>query len=177
MIAPVTGTSVTPVPPGSLDAHTLATVQVFCDGLRATGALGHVSARGWQATAVLQGGSDKDRAYAAETIAASLGRPLYRVDLGQVVSKYIGETEKNLHRVFADAERSGAVLYLDEADALFGKRSEVKDSHDRYANNETNYMLQAIEQHAGVVIISTEAPAKPEPPFSLAASVIRVERS
>jgi hypothetical protein len=90
----------------------------------------------------------------AQTLARDLGKDLYRVDLGAVVSKYIGETEKNLKRVFAAAEKNGAVLFFDEADALFGKRTEVKDSHDRYANIEINYLLQRIEKYGGVAILA-----------------------
>src|SRR5262249_37589603 len=80
---------------------------------------------------------------------------LYRIDLSQVVSKYIGETEKHLCRVFDVAEASGAVLLFDEADALFGKRSEVKDSHDRYANIEVSYLLQRMECYRGLAILTT----------------------
>jgi SpoVK/Ycf46/Vps4 family AAA+-type ATPase len=101
-------------------------------------------------------GSDRTaRENAALAIAREVGGPLQRVDLGQVVSKYIGETEKNLSRVFAEAERAGAVLFFDEADALFGKRTDVKDSHDRYANLETSYLLQRIEAYAGLIILAT----------------------
>jgi SpoVK/Ycf46/Vps4 family AAA+-type ATPase len=92
---------------------------------------------------------------AAHTLARDLGKDLYHVDLGAVVSKYIGETEKNLRRVFAAARKSGAVLFFDEADALFGKRTEVHDSHDRYANIEINYLLQRIEEYAGLAILAT----------------------
>ena len=86
---------------------------------------------------------------AAEVIAGELGLDLYRIDLSAVVSKYIGETEKNLRRLFDAAEAGGAVLLFDEADALFGKRSEVKDSHDRYANLEVAYLLQRMESYRG----------------------------
>ena len=79
---------------------------------------------------------------AAEVIATELQLDLYRIDLSQVVSKYIGETEKNLDRIFQAAESANAILFFDEADALFGKRSEVKDAHDRYANIEIGYLLQ-----------------------------------
>ena len=92
---------------------------------------------------------------AAEVIANDLGLDLYRIDLSSVVSKYIGETEKNLDRIFAAAEASRAVLYFDEADALFGRRTEVKDSHDRYANMETSYLLQKLESYEGVAILAT----------------------
>jgi SpoVK/Ycf46/Vps4 family AAA+-type ATPase len=80
---------------------------------------------------------------------------LYRIDLSAVVSKYIGETEKNLRRVFDAAEAGGAILLFDEADALFGKRSEVRDSHDRYANIEISYLLQRMEQYRGLAILTT----------------------
>jgi SpoVK/Ycf46/Vps4 family AAA+-type ATPase len=94
---------------------------------------------------------------AAQALARELAAPLYRVDLAAVASKYIGETEKNLDRIFRAAERSGAILLFDEADALFGKRSEVKDSHDRYANIEVNYLLQRIEAFGGLAILSSNS--------------------
>jgi SpoVK/Ycf46/Vps4 family AAA+-type ATPase len=90
---------------------------------------------------------------------------LYRIDLSQVVSKYIGETEKNLRRVFDAAEGSGAILLFDEADALFGKRSEVKDSHDRYANIEVGYLLQRMEAYSGLAILTTNQRGALDPAF------------
>ena len=90
---------------------------------------------------------------------AQLDLDLYRIDLSSVVSKYIGETEKNLRRVFDAAEDSGAILLFDEADALFGKRSEVKDSHDRYANIEISYLLQRMEAYRGLAILTTNMKA------------------
>jgi hypothetical protein len=92
---------------------------------------------------------------AASVIANELGLELYRIDLAQVVSKFIGETEKNLERVFVAAERSDAILFFDEADALFGKRSDVKDAHDRYANIEISYLLQRMEEYDGLAILAT----------------------
>lgn len=92
---------------------------------------------------------------ASEIIAGELSLDLYKIDLSCIVSKYIGETEKNLARIFREAETSNAILLFDEADALFGKRSEVKDSHDRYANIEINYLLQKMEEHEGIVILAT----------------------
>ncbi len=92
---------------------------------------------------------------AAEVLAGDLGLDLYRIDLSAVVSKYIGETEKNLRSVFDAAEAGGAVLLFDEADALFGKRSDVKDSHDRYANLEVAYLLQRMESYRGLAILTT----------------------
>ena len=91
----------------------------------------------------------------AEVIARELQLDLYRIDLSQVVSKYIGETEKNLDRIFAAAENSNAILLFDEADALFGKRSEVRDSHDRFANIEISYLLQKMEEYQGISILAT----------------------
>jgi AAA+ superfamily predicted ATPase len=99
--------------------------------------------------------SGTGKTMAAEIIAGELGLELYKIDLSVVVSKYIGETEKNLSRIFAEAATSNAILFFDEADALFGKRSEVKDAHDRYANIEINYLLMKMEEHAGIVILAT----------------------
>jgi SpoVK/Ycf46/Vps4 family AAA+-type ATPase len=92
---------------------------------------------------------------AAETLARSTKKDLYRIDLSQIVSKYIGETEKNLEKIFKRAESKNWILFFDEADALFGKRTDVKDSHDRYANIEINYLLERIENYPGLVILST----------------------
>jgi hypothetical protein len=112
-------------------------------------------ARGLGISALFTGESGTGKTLAAEVLAAHLGLDLYRIDLAAVVSKYIGETEKNLERLFSAAESSGAVLLFDEADALFGKRSEVKDSHDRYANIELAYLLQRMESYRGLSILTT----------------------
>src|SRR5205085_5367912 len=101
------------------------------------------------------GPSGTGKTLAAEVLANHLRLDLYHVDLSQVVSKYIGETEKNLRRVFEAPEEGGAILLFDEADALFGKRSEVKDSHDRYANIEVSYLLQRMEAYRGLAILTT----------------------
>jgi vesicle-fusing ATPase len=106
-------------------------------------------------TALFAGESGTGKTMAAEVIADDLGLDLYRIELSAVVSKYIGETEKNLRRVFDAGEAGGAVLLFDEADALFGKRSEVKDSHDRYANLEVAYLLQRMEAYRGLAILTT----------------------
>jgi SpoVK/Ycf46/Vps4 family AAA+-type ATPase len=111
--------------------------------------------RGLGISALFAGPSGTGKTLAAEVMAAELGLDLYRIDLSQVVNKYIGETEKNLRRVFDAAEEGGAVLLFDEADALFGKRSEVKDSHDRYANIEVSYLLQRMEAYRGLAILTT----------------------
>lgn len=113
------------------------------------------SARGLGISVLLSGPSGTGKTLAAEVLANHLKLDLYRIDLSQVVSKYIGETEKNLRRVFDAAEDGGAVLLFDEADALFGKRSEVKDSHDRYANIEVSYLLQRMEGYRGLAILTT----------------------
>ncbi len=111
--------------------------------------------RGLGVSALFAGSSGTGKTMAAEVLANELRLDLYRIDLSQVVSKYIGETEKNLRRIFDAAEAGGAILLFDEADALFGKRSEVKDSHDRYANIEVSYLLQRMEAYRGLAILTT----------------------
>ena len=111
--------------------------------------------RGHGLSALFAGGSGTGKTMAAEIIARELDLDLYQIDLAAMVSKYIGETEKNLRRVFDAAEESGAVLLFDECDALFGKRSEVRDSHDRYANLEVSYLLQRMDSYRGVAILTT----------------------
>jgi len=101
------------------------------------------------------GPSGTGKTMAAEIMANELGLDLYKIDLSTVVSKYIGETEKNLDRIFTEAQDSNAILFFDEADAIFGKRSEVRDSHDRYANIEIAYLLQKMEEYDGMVILAT----------------------
>jgi len=113
------------------------------------------SGSGLGISALFAGASGTGKTMAAEVLANELRLDLYRIDLSQVVSKYIGETEKNLRRVFDAAEEGGAILLFDEADALFGKRSEVKDSHDRYANIEISYLLQRMEVYRGLAILTT----------------------
>jgi hypothetical protein len=116
---------------------------------------GAKSSRGLGISALFAGVSGTGKTMAAEVLAAELRLDLYRIDLASMVSKYIGETEKNLRKVFDAAEESGAILLFDEADALFGKRSEVKDSHDRYANIEVSYLLQRVEAYRGLAILTT----------------------
>ena len=111
--------------------------------------------RGLGLSALFAGPSGTGKTMAAEVLARELELDLYRIDLSQVVDKYIGETEKNLRRLFDAAEMSGAILLFDEADALFGKRSEVKDSHDRFANIEVSYLLQRMENYQGLAILTT----------------------
>jgi hypothetical protein len=111
--------------------------------------------RGLGVSALFVGESGTGKTMAAEVLARELALDLYRIDLSAVVSKYIGETEKNLKQVFDAAEEGGALLLFDEADALFGKRSEVRDSHDRYANIEVSYLLQRMEAYQGLAILTT----------------------
>lgn len=101
------------------------------------------------------GSSEGVKTTAADIISVELNLNICKANLSSLVSKYIGETEKNLSRIFREAAESNAILLLDEADALFGKRTEVKDTHDRYANLEVNYLLQRIEDYNGIVILST----------------------
>jgi hypothetical protein len=122
-------------------------------------------ARGLGISALFSGASGTGKTMAAEVLANELRLDLYRIDLSQVVSKYIGETEKNLRRVFDAAEEGGAILLFDEADALFGKRSEVKDSHDRYANIEVSYLLQRMESYRGLAILTSNMKNALDPAF------------
>jgi AAA+ superfamily predicted ATPase len=105
--------------------------------------------------ALFAGPPGTGKTMAAEVLATELKLDLYKIDLSQVINKYIGETEKNLDRIFAAAENSNAILFFDEADALFGKRSEIRDSHDRYANVEISYLLQRMEEYEGISILAT----------------------
>jgi SpoVK/Ycf46/Vps4 family AAA+-type ATPase len=121
--------------------------------------------RGLGISALFSGASGTGKTMSAEVLARSLRLDLYRIDLSSVVNKYIGETEKNLRRVFDAAEEGGAILFFDEADALFGKRSEVKDSHDRYANIEINYLLQRMESYRGLAVLATNMKSALDPAF------------
>jgi hypothetical protein len=116
---------------------------------------GATMSRGLGVSVLFAGESGTGKTMAAEVVANHLRLDLYRIDLSAVVSKYIGETEKNLRRLFDAAEAGGMILFFDEADALFGKRSEIKDSHDRYANIEVNYLLQRMESFGGLAILAS----------------------
>jgi SpoVK/Ycf46/Vps4 family AAA+-type ATPase len=115
----------------------------------------HKLALGKGLAVLFAGAPGTGKTLAAGIMAAELGLDLYKVDLSTIVSKYIGETEKNLSRIFDEAEHANAILFFDEADALFGRRSEVRDSHDRYANIEVGYLLQRMEEYEGMVILAT----------------------
>jgi ATPase family associated with various cellular activities (AAA) len=128
--------------------------------------MGGPSARRRGLTALFAGPSGTGKTMAAEVLAAELGLDLYTVDLATVVDKYVGETEKNLDRIFAEAERVNGVILFDEADALFGKRSEVSDAHDRYANVEVAYLLQRMELFDGIAILATNLRANLDEAFT-----------
>jgi hypothetical protein len=134
----------------TIAAHVRHRAQVYdAWGFRAAGG------RGLGISALFAGASGTGKTMAAEVLARELRLDLYRIDLSSVVSKYIGETEKNLRRVFDAAESSATILLFDEADALFGKRTAVRDSHDRYANIEVSYLLQRMEAYRGLAILTT----------------------
>ena len=127
---------------------------------------GHRAApRGVGVTALFAGDSGTGKTMSAEVVAGDLGLDLYVIDLSTVVDKYIGETEKNLDRIFTEADRVNGVLLFDEADALFGKRSEVKDARDRYANVEVAYLLQRMERFDGLAILTTNLRANVDEAF------------
>jgi len=111
------------------------------------------------------GPAGSGQALAAASLGKAAGMPVLRIDLSAVVSRSIGETEKNLDRIFDQAESAGSILFFDEADALFGKRTEVHDAHDRYANVETAYLLRKLEAHAGPVIVATGSRTNLDPAF------------
>jgi SpoVK/Ycf46/Vps4 family AAA+-type ATPase len=117
--------------------------------------LARLAAEGRGVSGLFLGMDGAGKTLAAETLAREARTEVYTVDLSQVVSKFIGETEKNLDARFADAERTGAALFFDEADALFGDRTDVQDSHDRYANQVITYLLQRIESYPGVAILAS----------------------
>jgi SpoVK/Ycf46/Vps4 family AAA+-type ATPase len=123
-------------------------------------------AGGYGLRVMLAGPPGTGKTMAVGAIAAELQLDVYRVDLSQTVSKYIGETEKNLDRIFDAAVAANAVLFFDEADALFGKRSEVKDAHDKYANVETAYLLQRVESYPGIVFLATNLSRNLDSAFS-----------
>ena len=122
--------------------------------------------RGHGVTALFAGDSGTGKTMSAEVIASDLGLDLYTVNLATVVDKYIGETEKNLERIFAEAGGVNAVLFFDEADAIFGKRSEVRDAHDRYANIESAYLLQRLETFDGLAVLATNLRANIDDAFT-----------
>ena len=142
-------------PPARAAAARSAPTCATATGCSPSGATRRRVARTQGLKVLFAGESGTGKTMAAQVLAAELGLELFRVDLATIVSKYIGETEKNLDRIFNAAEGSNAILFFDEADALFGKRSEISDSHDRYANIEVAYLLQQMEGYPGAVILAT----------------------
>ncbi|VAW33422.1 ATPase, AAA family [hydrothermal vent metagenome] len=144
-----------------LPADRIEQLRAICDQMKYRGRVYHQwgfddkLAMGKGINALFAGPPGTGKTMSADIIAHELGLALYKIDLSSVVSKFIGETEKNLSRIFSEAETSNAILFFDEADALFGKRTEVRDSHDRYANLEISYLLQKMEEYDGVVILAT----------------------
>ena len=116
--------------------------------------------------ALFVGPSGTGKTLASSWLSTKLGLPLYRVDLASVTSKYIGETEKNLAKLLAQAEQDEVILLFDEADSMFGKRTDVKDSNDRFANAQTNYLLQRIESYKGIVILTSNSRARFDDAFT-----------
>jgi hypothetical protein len=127
--------------------------------------IGRMFPQGRSITALFCGAPGTGKTMAAQVIARAIGLPLFRVDLSRIVSKYIGETSQNLGRILGAARHTDAVVFFDEADALFGKRTEVKDAHDRYANTDTDYLLQAIEAWPGVALLATNRRGNVDPAF------------
>jgi hypothetical protein len=138
----------------------------YRDEIVALGALYGKGGKGTGICALFSGPPGTGKTLAAHVIADSLGMDLYQVELSSIVDKYIGETEKNLEKVFAEAESLNAVLFFDEADALFGSRSEVKDAKDRYANQEIAYLLQRMEQFDGITVLATNLRGNLDPAFA-----------
>ncbi len=131
-----------------------------------TWGVGHKLTASQGVTMLFAGPPGTGKTMAAEVIASELSLDLYKIDLSTIISKYIGETEKNLEQIFNEAQRSNAILFFDEADAIFGKRSEVKDAHDRYANIEVSYLLQRMENYDGVTILATNLRANLDEAFT-----------
>ena len=134
--------------------------------------LAHGGSRGRGVKALFAGESGTGKTMSAEVLAGELGLDLYVIDLSTVVDKYVGETEKNLDRIFAEAERVNGVLLFDEADALFGKRSDVRDAQDRYANVETAYLLQRMETFEGLAVLTTNLRSNIDEAFARRLDVI-----
>jgi AAA+ superfamily predicted ATPase len=155
-IEPAHGWSDLVLPDGAIDQlRELCQRVIQRERVMGTWGFGARGSRGNGINALFCGGSGTGKTMAAEIVAGELGLDLFRAELAGLVSKYIGETEKNLDRIFEAAEQTDGIVFFDEADALFGKRSEVHDSHDRYANLEISYLLQRMEQYDGVAILAT----------------------
>lgn len=148
----------------AVDLHKLGAPRDLRDGLEAL--RDHIqSKRGGALRSLFVGARDSGLALAAASLGKAVGMEVFRIDLSAIVSRHIGETEKNLDRIFGEARSANAILFFDEADALFGKRSDVHDSHDRYANVDTGYLLQKLDAYAGPVILATSSRTKIDPAF------------
>lgn len=149
-----------------LNSSTLEQIDLLRDWLKQHKELSHTKNKlrdGYQA--LFYGPEGTGKSLTASILANELGMEVYKIDLSQVISKYIGETEKNLNLLFDQAEKKGWILFFDEADALFGKRTDVKDSHDRYANQEVSYLLQKIENYNGLAILASNAKSNTDSAF------------
>ncbi len=142
------------------------------DRVKGDWGMGRRTTGGTGITALFAGDSGTGKTLSAEVIADDLGLDLYVIDLSSVIDKYVGETEKNLDKIFAEADRVNGVLLFDEADALFGKRSDVKDSHDRYANVEVAYLLQRMERFDGLAVLTTNLRANLDEAFTRRLDVV-----
>jgi SpoVK/Ycf46/Vps4 family AAA+-type ATPase len=138
-------------------------VRILIDSVKLKVAVAQKPGKGYRA--LFTGSANTEKTSAAELIAKELNKELHKVDLSKIVSKYIGETEKNLKLLFARAEDKGWILFFDEADALFGKRTNVKDAHDRYANLEVSYLLQKIEDYNGLIILAANSKSQVDEAF------------
>ncbi|WP_327177123.1 ATP-binding protein [Streptomyces sp. NBC_01335] len=155
------------LPPGPLtELRELAVRARHRDRVLGVWRLSAGGGRGRGVLGLFAGASGTGKTLAAEVVAAELGLDLYTVQLSSIVDKYVGETEKNLERIFTEADRTDAVLLFDEADAVFGKRSEVKDAHDRYANMESSYLLQRLESFDGIALLTTNLRANIDEAFT-----------
>ena len=150
----------------AVQLHELASRARYRDLVLDTWGMGRTTLKGRGLTALFAGDSGTGKTMSAEVMANDLGLDLYVIDLSTVIDKYVGETEKNLDRIFTEADRVNGVLLFDEADAVFGKRSDVKDSHDRYANVEVAYLLQRMELFDGVAILTTNLRANLDEAFT-----------
>ena len=148
----------------ALTAKAMKEVNKLCDQLQEAGtAKNRKNNTGSTSPILLYGTQTQTKIATAAFIGRSLDKTIYRIDLSKLVSKYVNETEKNLAAVFDAAEKKDWILFFDEADALFGKRTDVKDSHDKYANLDVNYLLQRIETFDGVILLAGNKKSKIDP--------------
>lgn len=171
-------------------SHTWGRLSVGKDTLNELKSITQQARSGWKGAALFYGPPGTGTTIAAGILAGELGLDLYKVDMPSIISKTIGETEKNLSAIFEESSNASTILFFDEADALFGKRTKVKDAHDQYANIDTNHLLQQIEDFEGIVIFASDSKSsiddaffrrvtraikftQPEPPLSWWARLLR----